>query len=225
MKGVSLCQRCGQCCENGGPALHREDLILFEEGILGEADLVTIRAGERVRRPAKSEAEPLCSELVKIGGKAGSWACRYLNTAEKSCQIYARRPCECRHFLCSKPGLLLAMIGHDNLTRRDLLPPDDPAWEYIVALDRECPPRTVDTLLTAFMAGSDQKGSLQKMQHLVTRDVALRTAALATLGIHPGRELFLFGRPLFVLLAPFGFLVTEENGRLFLKHPTLEPGL
>lgn len=63
------CKRCGTCCENGGPALHSQDLDLIEQGMLSQNDLITIRKGELIHHPATDAIQPVDTEFMKIAGK------------------------------------------------------------------------------------------------------------------------------------------------------------
>jgi len=85
------CQRCGTCCESGGPALHQEDLELVQSGKLPLKDLYTIRKGEMARDNVKGALAPVKSELIKIKGAGRTWTCRYYAVDSKGCSIYEMR--------------------------------------------------------------------------------------------------------------------------------------
>ncbi len=111
------CRRCGTCCRNGGPALHREDIALLRRGSISHADLITIRIGEPAYSPLVDRVEPSAFELVKVAGTAASWTCRFFSAADNRCLIYENRPLECRLLNCREPEPLLAVIGRDTLVR------------------------------------------------------------------------------------------------------------
>ena len=119
----NACHRCGTCCRNGGPTLHREDLKLLRNGIISHADLIVIRCGESAYSPLVDRVEPSACELVKVSGTAASWTCRFLQSADHRCLIYQDRPLECRLLNCQEPEPLLRVIGYDTVSRFDLVNP------------------------------------------------------------------------------------------------------
>ena len=64
----NLCQRCGVCCEKGGPSLHIKDRRLVDSGRIPARCLFTIRQGELARDNVKGTLEPMAAELIKIKG-------------------------------------------------------------------------------------------------------------------------------------------------------------
>lgn len=210
---LNECQRCGTCCRQGGPALHAEDRALLENGVLMPLQLVTVRAGEPVHDPVQDAVLPAASEFIKIGGQGVSWSCLFLEDGSNSCRIYRQRPLECRLLFCGNTTALEEVIGKDLLTRRDLLTVDDSVLVLVDRLEEECSYPEANEIL----AGADLAGQLKQLTDLVRRDLAIRQAFLNHFSDREKEELFLFGRPLFLVLAPHGFRLVENNGEFGLE--------
>jgi hypothetical protein len=76
MTTPTTCRRCGRCCLQGGPALHRADLPLIGDGGIPLERLITIRRGELADNPVAGGVRATRVELVKIAGSgrsAGRW--------------------------------------------------------------------------------------------------------------------------------------------------------
>lgn len=212
------CQRCGTCCLKGGPALHTEDKALLMANHLGLAQLITVRRGERVIWPGVAKPAPTAVELVKLQGQEGEWRCLFYSMAANGCSIYANRPLECRILQCWAPDKLYEIAGQGTLIRTDLLHPDDPVREFIQLQEMKCPANRIEELAPQALPGS---AALLELQELVRTDLIIRSQAMGRLGIAPELELFLFGRPYFILLAPFGIAAREMNDGLRLELTTL----
>ncbi len=200
------CHRCGNCCLKGGPALHAEDRELLIANQLALAQLITIRKGERVFWPGDAKPAPTDLELVKLKGQGGDWRCLFYSMQTDGCSIYDYRPLECRIFQCWAPDKLKDIIGQETLTRNDLLHPDDPVRAYILHQEQNCPANRIDDLTPD---ATPDSAALRELQELVRIDLFIRSQAIGQLGIAPELELFLFGRPYFIMLAPFGLAAKE----------------
>lgn len=209
------CLRCGTCCRQGGPALHGEDLALVEKGVLPAAQLVTIRCGEPAHNPLQNEVLPSNSEFIKIKGQGNSWSCCFFDQVNNGCLIYQTRPLECRVLFCRDTEPLTAIMGRDLLDRSRLLAEDDSALALIARQEEECSYRLVNNLF----AGNEQSQAViaEKLSVLVRKDLAIRDLFLRDFPNRQGEELFLFGRPLFLVLAPHGFCLVEKGGEVSLK--------
>jgi Fe-S-cluster containining protein len=211
--GPEECQRCGTCCRKGGPALHKEDGSIIKNRKLSTTQLITIRPGEPSYDPSQNEVVPAMSEFVKIGGRGADWTCDFLEESSNNCLIYQQRPLECRLLFCGNTGPIEKVIGRDLLSRKDLLERDDPVLPLIDRLEEECPYLQVHQILES----EDHAGQLEKLTVLVRRDLAIRQAFLNHFPDREKEELFLFGRPLFLVLAPHGFRLIENMGNLDLE--------
>lgn len=204
------CRRCGDCCRNGGPALHKADLPLIESGVISLSDIVTLRAGERAFDQPAQTVMPLEEEILKIKGRDGSWTCTFFSTEGNTCGMYANRPAECEVLFCEDIGPLQAMYDKDRLTRADLLPEGHPLFELIEEHDRKCEPVRMEKLAMAAREGDRASG--EQLKEMVVFDQEMRRLVPERTGMSPDLNDFLFGRPLRVLLATMNIKVYETGG-------------
>lgn len=211
------CQQCGQCCLNGGPALHGPDLELIQSGRIPQSDLITLRKGEMAHNPVVGKVQPLEQELVKLKGTGRQWNCCYFDTSCNTCSVYGHRPLACRVLKCWEPKALLELVNRDTLTRLDILGENDPLWKLIVEHDAmfPCP----DLLSLPSWAADENGTSRQDLQNMVNGDVTFRDKIAKEYALKVSDELFYFGRPLFQLLQPFGIRVSESPFGLELHWP------
>lgn len=216
----ATCRRCGTCCEQGGPALHREDRELVAAGALRLRDLIAIRAGEPVYDQRRGRVEPAAAEFLKLAGARGGWSCTFYEPA-RGCGIYGQRPLECRLLFCRDTGPLEAVMGRDLLGRRDLLVYDDPVLEWLLRLERAVDFAEVGALLAGLRQPGEGAEALARLTGLVRADLALREAFLRSFPEREAEELFLLGRPLFLVIAPYGCRLVQGPGGVGLQYPGL----
>ncbi|MDD3814317.1 MAG: YkgJ family cysteine cluster protein [Desulfocapsaceae bacterium] len=204
----STCLRCGVCCQKGGPALHGQDLALVRGGHLPMANLITIRRGELAHNPLSGIIEPVLSELVKIRGTGQEWCCWYYEPASKGCSIYGNRPMACGVLKCWQPEETLAIVGQDLLSRLDILEDKDPLRPLVVEHERLCPCPDMGDIEKALSEQAEK--ILPSLEGRVNTDLAFRDRVVKGFNLPLSLELFLFGRPLFQLLQPFGIAVSES---------------
>lgn len=209
------CLRCGTCCQSGGPALHDDDLHLIENDVLSFNHLVTIRRDEPAHNPLRDKVLPSAAEFVKIGGKGISWCCVFFEQDKMGCLIYQTRPLECRLLFCRDTSPVEEIMGHHLLDRWQLISGNDPVLALINRQEKEIPYRLVNQLLTGIE--QDYESVRQQLTALVRRDIAIRDIFLHDFKMRQAEELFLFGRPLFLVLRPYGFRLTEKNGVVSLQ--------
>ncbi|RJQ79365.1 MAG: YkgJ family cysteine cluster protein [Desulfobacteraceae bacterium] len=207
------CKRCGTCCQEGGPALHVEDLELFDHGPLQLAHLITIRRGEPVFDPVQGTTGPARQELIKIAGEGESWSCRFFEIAKRCCTIHGRHPLECRLLSCSDTTAVEAVIERQTLTRNDLIAPTDPLRAVIADHEQRCPAHHA-TELAGRARGRKSSEALTQLAAIVRQDLAIRTAAVMAHHLQLALELFYFGRPILAYLPPFGLKAIEKHGRI-----------
>ena len=208
---MSTCIRCGACCRDGGPALHRQDLGLLAADpggvrpFLDITDLVTLRVGEPVRdQPAGEMAARgavLEQELVKIRGQGGEdWTCVFYAPAESACLRHPWRPWECRMQDCRNPEPLRAAYAQDRVARRDILAPDGRLAALVAMHEARCGVADMARLALAARRGEDAATAA------LGRMLALDRSARAMLAEAGGgaAEGFVLGRPLTGLLGVFG---------------------
>lgn len=227
LSGSQECRRCGSCCRQGGPALHREDLPLLREGHIRRQHLVTIRSGEPAYDPVTGKIKPVEQELLKISGGSSTWSCRFYDDSG-GCTIYQNRPLECRLLKCWDTRELKEIIGRNTLTRRDLLDPSDPILGLLSAQERQCDYQRINSLVNILENQPGDTGPLEELAGIVRADLMIRAQAQKEFSISLARELFLFGRPVFKVLAAHGFRVSEAGQEIFLHPPgkkNREPGI
>ncbi len=212
----TACKRCGTCCRNGGPALHREDLSLLLNQTIQHQQLITVRQGEPAFSPLANRVIPAEQEFLKLAGKDGSWACLLYDQEKAICSIYDRRPLECRVLECWNPRELAAVIGKETLCRSDVMNPGDPIRGLLETHEEECSFATIMDLLDGLQ--SDEEEVMRKLSQIVTRDLAIRQRARQEFQMADAYELFLFGRPVFISLKPYGISISEENGAVVLHR-------
>lgn len=212
------CEKCGTCCERGGPALHIEDRDLLHSGKISLADLVTIREGEMVVQLDSGKPEVSEVELVKFQGRDGKWSCRFLDPGVRTCTIYEHRPLSCRLMKCWAPDEVLAIAGKKLLSRIDLIGKDNPLLPLIRLHDQQC--GLPDMIETTVQLGKEEEraATLAGLKAMVERDLLLRTIAIEQFQLSVAEELFYFGRPLFQLLMPLGVRLAESADGIELSY-------
>ncbi len=216
-ESTSQCKKCGTCCRKGGPVLHQEDRELLRTGQLELHHLVTIRKGEMAFSPLTDTLQATDRELIKTAGRSSNWTCCFYNEQSSGCTIYENRPLECRLLQCWDTAPLEAVIAKDTLARTDIIGPDDPILEFIAAHEQTCPCSRVISLAAALNGTLEKQPILAELTELVLLDLQIRARAVAAFDIPVAVELFYFGRPLFVLLSPYGIGIHEDHGGIRLK--------
>ena len=211
------CIRCGTCCMKGGPALHTDDLQLVLRNKIHLEHLVTIRQGEPAFSPFGNKLEYLQSEIIKLKGQANDWACLFFDKQSSSCMIYQHRPRECTLLKCWNTADLEKVLYQELLIRSDIIPGDGPVQEYITLHEKECSLAGLGSLLSSLPVASSQDEVMAELTHLVQIDMAIRARALASSDFQEKTELFVFGRPLFIILQNFGIRIQEMGGTLVLQ--------
>lgn len=205
------CARCGECCRNGGPALHRQDVECFGgEGGLAMEHVYAIRRGEMVYDQPSNSIRPLEGEVLKIASGQDTRWCRFYIPVGHQCAVYQRRPAECRALLCTDPGRLTAMYDKDRLTRRDLLPEDHPLLELLDEHDLRCDPAELARLAELVNDHADPD-AVEALGAMLTYDRELRTLTAQRSGLPEAAMNLLFGRPAGLQLRAFG-LKAEQRG-------------
>jgi Fe-S-cluster containining protein len=215
IKKRTRCERCGHCCDKGGPALHREDLPLFERGVLGYAQVFTLRRGELVEESVEGGLLPLDAELVKVRGQGNRWTCLFYDDDGKQCSIYEDRPAECRAFNCWAPDELKAMYRSGRIGRADLVPEGSALRQLVDEHEARCSCLRVGELADAFLGGDEGAG--RELVDTITYDAAFRAAFAERAGVGEEEMNFLFGRPLHAAVGQYGLEVGRENDRYFVR--------
>jgi Fe-S-cluster containining protein len=210
----ATCRKCGNCCKQGGPALHIQDLELVRSGKIPVSSLITIRKGELAHNPLVEKIQPVMVELVKIVGTGRQWDCCYYDE-QLGCTVYEDRPYACRVLKCWDTGEILDLVEKDTLSRFDILAIDDPLIPVIKEHERICPCDDLGFIQANLLRLSQQqKNELEKR---VRSDLRFRTRVIADFQLKLSEELFCFGRPLFQLLQPLGVRISESSAGIYLS--------
>jgi Fe-S-cluster containining protein len=208
---LNACQRCGTCCEKGGPSLHLEDRILVEDGRIPARCLFTLRRGEKVRDNVKGTLTPLTEEIIKIKGHHPGWTCLFYDHATRGCNIYDHRPLECRALNCRDTRRIERVYETSRLMRKDLLSGIDGLWELIEDHEARC---SYERLHAWVDEGADGERLKQEeiILEVVSFDAHVRQLAVEQAKVD-GRMLdFIFGRRLTDTIKMFDIKLVKQNG-------------
>ena len=200
--------RCGVCCSKGGPALHDEDRVFLESGILPLTSLYTIRKGELVQDNVMGGLIRLPSEIIKIKARPGFPACMYFDGTTNSCGIYAGRPVECRTLECWNTDAVENMYASQRLTREAVLKHIPWLLELVKTHEAECAMDVLGGLVERREKGDPDAGP--HLGELVHYDLHYREMPVEKGGLPSEMMDFLFGRPLPEIIArQFGVKVVR----------------
>jgi len=187
---MTICKRCGTCCEKGGPVLHESDFSLVNEGKILLREIYTIRIGELVWDTVKEELIHAPEEMIKMKGTDKKAICiRYQKNA--GCTKYEERPFQCRILMCWDPTQAIENYTQNRLTRRQLIK-DNPKWmEFITAHEEILSYERLHVQMKEMDGDSSKKLLLQTMQ----KDFHFREVA-KEYGVLSEIQDFLLGRPL-----------------------------
>jgi Fe-S-cluster containining protein len=207
------CNQCGNCCKQGGPALHLEDLELVRSGKIPMSSLITLRKGELVNNPKSGTIQPSSVELVKLIGTGREWNCCYYSD-KIGCTIYEDRPQACRVLKCWDTAEILSIVEKDTLTRLTLLEDGDPLIPVIKEHERLCSCKDLGGIyLNLKQLSRERKMEIEK---LVRSDLHFRSRVIQDFDLKLNQELFYFGRPYFQLLQQLGIKIFEQDHELFI---------
>jgi Fe-S-cluster containining protein len=218
-KQITECQRCGTCCEKGGPAFHRADKPLVEKGIILLKYLFTIREGEPAHENVKGGLTRVSSDIIKIKGKGNTWRCVFLEEIDKSCRIYENRPLECQVLKCWDTKDLEKIYLKDMLTRQDLISSMEGLWELVEDHQKRCDYGLLEALINTFKDNKD-KDDEEKIFEIIRYDAQLRNLVVEKGGLDIEMLDFLFGRPLLKTITMFGLIVQQDGDQLRLRLKT-----
>ena len=212
------CKQCGICCVKGGAALHGVDIDLLGEDGIPRRDLITLRKGEFAWSPVTDKVEAIETDIIKLRGTGTEWTCLYLDKASKGCHIYEKRPLACRILKCWEPEDTLALIGSDLLSRSGVLQNETTLLKLVEHYERDY--SLPDFASLQLKLEKNPAELLKDLENSVNEDLAFRDEQVQHSATVASEELFLFGRPLFQLLPPFGIEVFQAGNRLCLKKNT-----
>ena len=161
-------------------------------------DLITIRKGEFAYNPVTDRVQATKHEIVKLSGTGRDWTCCYYDVTSCGCTIYDHRPLE-----------------SDLLSRFDILEQDTFLQGLNTKYETACP--LPDFTVLSRENNKLDADSLSALEISVNQDLEFRNRVVLESPLVLEEEMFLFGRPLFQLLQPFGFLVFQSGNRLHLQ--------
>jgi len=209
------CRQCATCCTNGGAALHCEDILLLQQGSIPRRDLITIRKGEFAHNPVSGKVQATKDEIVKLRGTGREWTCCYYDPVVKGCTIYDNRPVACSTLKCWEPKESLKLVETDLLSRVDILAGKKSTLNMVGEYESKCPLPDFNSL--SLELSNQAPGLIVQLEESVNSDLEFRNHAVALADSVLQDEMFLFGRPLFQLLHPFGLDVLQTGTRLNLR--------
>ncbi|MBN2242458.1 MAG: YkgJ family cysteine cluster protein [Acidobacteria bacterium] len=208
------CLRCGDCCSRVSPSLHPEDLDLVKSGILGYADLYTLRKGEPVLNNITGALENLSGELVKLKENPGNRQCPFYEEQEKSCRIYEHRPLQCRTQECWNPQALEKLWEKEKLTRRDILKGDAEILELLEVHEQRCSTEKADGAIKKYWE-TGEAAELDPVLDLLSQDLIIRNFFTERLGRGEEELDFLLGRPLSKVVEAYRLKVEKDEQGTF----------
>jgi len=207
---TNTCQRCGQCCMRGGPALHEPDVEFVRGSVLPLSSLYTIRPGERAYDNVGGGLFLVTRDIVKIKSKPGSAECLFYGSEASACRIYESRPLECRLQACWDTSALEGVYADMRLSRRAVL--ENAQWlcEMIDAHGEQCHFEKIRQLVAERDEGD--ASATAALTGIINYDAQFRRLAVEK-GRVPEELLdFLFGKPLADILAEqFGVKVSRQS--------------
>ncbi len=214
---ISGCIRCGTCCEKGGPGFHIEDRMLIDKGVIPSRYLYTIREGELARDNVKGCLKPVESDIIKIKGKEGRWACIFFDEVSKGCTIYNDRPLECRALKCWDTRELEQIYATTRLTRKVLVSEVNGLWDLIEDHQARCDYKKIQDLIKD-LTSDNRNDAQRKLIEIIRYDAEIRNLVISRGGLDADMLDFLFGRPLTQTLGNYGIKIQQEGTQIRLDR-------
>ena len=192
---VNACRRCGACCQNGGPALHADDIQLLDK--IPMRDLVCLRPGEPAFDPRLRGTHPLKKELIKIRGKEKGWECLYLRKNPVGCSIYEHRPLECRSLSCTDTNGIFLAMDTPTLSRADFVTGGSALDECIAEHERLF-------LVEKAVDMARERDVCLELDRMIRHELHFRRSLAEKVSADDEDLWAYFGRPLWMVLVPLG---------------------
>ena len=215
-RAISECQRCGVCCEKGGPAFHQTDKPLVESGTILSKYLFTIREGEPAHENIKGGMTRVPSDIIKIKGKGDTWRCIFLDEKDRSCQIYEKRPLECQMLKCWNTSDIEKIYLKDLITRKDLISEIKGLWELVEDHQKRCDYGLLEALINDYKDDKTREEEEQIIE-MIRYDVHLRELIVKKGNMDREMLDFLFGRPMLKTISMFGLIVQQDGDQWKLR--------
>lgn len=207
-KTHKTCQRCGECCLRGGPAIHEADAELITNGDIPLTRLYTIRPGERAYDNVGGGLFQVTTDIIKIKSRDGASACVFYDDSAQACGIYEKRPMECRLQACWDSTPLQDAYTGDRLSRKEILVNSRWLRELIDAHEARCHFEFIYPLVEGREEGDTSAAA--ELTGIVNYDAHFRDVAVSK-GQMPAELMdFLLGRPLAeILQKQFGIKINR----------------
>ena len=213
------CMRCGTCCKKGGPAFHKEDRILIDEGRIPAKCLFTIRQGETAYDNVTGQLVPVKTDIIKIKSIENAQTCIFFNTQKNACTIYEHRPKECRLLKCWDTADIKAYYDQSRLTRQDLIGDIKGLWEMVADHHRQCPVAPIKDLADTVCASPSIPPDLKKQAtYIIKYDLSVRALVQEKGQMAPEMLPFLFGRPVLKIMESMGVRTVQNKDTLVFKR-------
>jgi Fe-S-cluster containining protein len=212
---LPTCVECGECCRQGSPSLHLEDLELLQDGKIPWNQLFTLRQGEPVHSPYEDKLFFLLDERIKVLEKPGRRECVFLEEDSDQCLIYSMRPLQCRAQACWDPTTAEQLAQQPYLTRRDIFANLELLLDLMTEHDRRCSFGNLSALFKKMEeSDEDQNKIMDEIVSMVAYEDHFRQSMAEQLKIPQDVVDLVFGRSFVDLMPLFGFRVkTEDDGK------------
>ena len=217
------CKRCGTCCMKGGPALHRDDKELVEQGYVPLNCLYTLRKGEIALDNVRGRLIEVSEDIVRLKSAEGSGACILFEAEKNECSIYLDRPLECRALKCWDTRDIQEAYAEERLSRKEILEKSPDFAELAGYHESKCDYRKIRELIAVLDDGKN-KDALEQLREILAFDDHLRGLVLEKTSFDEGFLDFLFGRPLKQVLPGMGLKVVKKDGKYVLSKKKVRLG-
>lgn len=204
------CQRCGTCCRKGGPAIHREDKPLLENGHIPLGTLFTIRKYEPAYDNVQGHIFPAPSDIIRVKSRDSSTVCVFFNHNNNSCKIYEKRPLECRTLKCWDTFGIEQIYNKERLSREDLLKNIHHLHDLIDYHQNRCDYRQIRKLINQLNQGGNQIAT-DTIREILAFDEHFRSLILEKGLCEFDIMDFLLGRPLLKTFPSLGLKVIRKK--------------
>ncbi len=204
------CRQCGTCCRKGGPAIHREDKKLLENGYIPLSYLFTIRKDEPVYDNVQGCIISAPADIIRIKSRESSTTCVFFNPEFNNCNIYPKRPLECRMLECWNTRSIEEIYDKGRLSRQELLANTHHINDLVEYHENRCAYLIIKKLIHQLNQG-DKKNALENIREILAFDNHFRLLAIEKSICKRNIIDFLFGSPLQKTLPRMGLKVIKKK--------------
>jgi Fe-S-cluster containining protein len=200
---LDKCRQCGTCCRKGGPAIHREDKELLENGHIPLNNLFTIRKDEPVYDNVQGCITSALSEIIRVKSLQGSTTCVFFSSKNNNCNIYNKRPLECRILECWDTREIEEIYNKGRLSRQELFAKAPHINHLIEYHENRCAYQLIKNLIRQ-LDRDKKKNALKNIRELLSFDNHFRLLAIEKSVCKADTMEILFGLPLQKILPRMG---------------------